>query len=61
MWDKNLTDADGPYVELMTGVYTDNQPDFTCTLRHREKSAGKIEWNFTGRRGAAFKAYGSGG
>ncbi|MDR1613658.1 MAG: DUF5107 domain-containing protein [Planctomycetota bacterium] len=28
-WDRNLTDADGPYVELMTGVYTDNQPDFT--------------------------------
>ena len=29
MWDKNLTDEDGPYIELMTGVYTDNQPDFT--------------------------------
>ncbi len=28
-WDRNLTDADGPYVELMAGVYTDNQPDFT--------------------------------
>lgn len=28
-WDRNLTDANGPYVELMTGVYTDNQPDFT--------------------------------
>ncbi len=28
-WDRNLTDADGPYIELMTGVYTDNQPDFT--------------------------------
>ncbi|MDY7529993.1 DUF5107 domain-containing protein [Cryobacterium sp. 10C2] len=27
-WDSNLTDADGPYVELMAGVYTDNQPDF---------------------------------
>lgn len=27
-WDRNLTDADGPYIELMTGVYTDNQPDF---------------------------------
>ena len=20
-WDRNLTDADGPYIELMTGVY----------------------------------------
>lgn len=28
-WDRNLTDSDGPYVELMSGVYTDNQPDFS--------------------------------
>jgi tetratricopeptide (TPR) repeat protein len=28
-WDANLTDGDGPYVELMAGVYTDNQPDFS--------------------------------
>ncbi len=28
-WDRSLTDADGPYVELMAGVYTDNQPDFS--------------------------------
>src|ERR1700742_4346722 len=28
-WDRNLTDEDGPYVELMAGVYTDNQPDFS--------------------------------
>jgi tetratricopeptide (TPR) repeat protein len=27
-WDRNLTDTDGPYIELMAGVYTDNQPDF---------------------------------
>jgi tetratricopeptide (TPR) repeat protein len=27
-WDRLLTDGDGPYVELMAGVYTDNQPDF---------------------------------
>jgi len=31
-WDAQLTDADGPYVELMAGVYTDNQPDFTWIL-----------------------------
>lgn len=29
MWCHNLTDENGPYIELMTGVYTDNQPDFT--------------------------------
>ncbi|BDO43841.1 DUF5107 domain-containing protein [Cellulomonas sp. NTE-D12] len=28
-WDRNLTDGDGPYIELMAGVYTDNQPDFS--------------------------------
>lgn len=27
-WDRNLTDDDGPYIELMAGVFTDNQPDF---------------------------------
>jgi tetratricopeptide (TPR) repeat protein len=29
VWDRNLTDEDGPYIELMAGVYTDNQPDFS--------------------------------
>ncbi|HEY2881805.1 MAG TPA: DUF5107 domain-containing protein, partial [Pirellulales bacterium] len=28
-WDRNLSDDDGPYIELMAGVYTDNQPDFS--------------------------------
>jgi len=28
-WERNLTDEDGPYIELMTGVFTDNQPDFS--------------------------------
>nr|WP_254703508.1 DUF5107 domain-containing protein [Pseudarthrobacter sp. C4D7] len=28
-WDRHLTDDDGPYVELMAGVFTDNQPDFS--------------------------------
>ncbi|MDD5262767.1 MAG: DUF5107 domain-containing protein [Methylacidiphilales bacterium] len=28
-WDRQLTDSDGPYIELMAGVYTDNQPDFS--------------------------------
>lgn len=28
-WDRSLTDEDGPYIELMAGVYTDNQPDFS--------------------------------
>lgn len=28
-WERNLTEEDGPYIELMAGVYTDNQPDFS--------------------------------
>lgn len=36
-WDRNLTDDDGPYVELMTGCFTDNQPDFTFIQPHEEK------------------------
>ncbi|MFV0576583.1 MAG: DUF5107 domain-containing protein [Vibrio sp.] len=36
-WDKNLTDENGPYIELMTGVYTDNQPDFTWIDSYEEK------------------------
>jgi len=37
-WDRNLTDANGPYVELMTGVFTDNQPDFSWIMPYEEKS-----------------------
>jgi tetratricopeptide (TPR) repeat protein len=28
-WDRNLCDDAAPYIELMAGVYTDNQPDFS--------------------------------
>jgi tetratricopeptide (TPR) repeat protein len=28
-WDRNLSDDGAPYIELMAGVYTDNQPDFS--------------------------------
>jgi tetratricopeptide (TPR) repeat protein len=37
-WDRNLTDEDGPYIELMTGMFTDNQPDFTWIMPNEEKS-----------------------
>ncbi len=37
-WDRNLTDEDGPYIELMCGVYTDNQPDFSWLMPYEEKS-----------------------
>lgn len=37
MWCSNLTDKNGPYIELMTGVFTDNQPDFTWIAPYESK------------------------
>jgi tetratricopeptide (TPR) repeat protein len=37
-WDRQLTDEDGPYIELMCGAYTDNQPDFSWIMPGEEKS-----------------------
>ncbi len=37
-WDRNLTDKNGPYIELMTGVYCDNQPDFSWLQPYEEKT-----------------------
>lgn len=31
-WDRQLTDSDGPYLELMCGMFTDNQPDFSWIM-----------------------------
>ena len=44
-WDRCLTDNDyegapgvfRPYIELMAGVYTENQPDFTWLMPYEEK------------------------
>lgn len=37
-WGANLTDDDGPYIELMAGVFTDNQPDFAFIAPGETKS-----------------------
>ncbi|OOB91075.1 DUF5107 domain-containing protein, partial [Rathayibacter sp. VKM Ac-2630] len=37
-WDAQLTDSDGPYVELMAGVFTDNQPDFSWLMPGETKT-----------------------
>ena len=37
-WDRELTDSDGPYIELMAGVYTDNQPDFSWLQPYQTKT-----------------------
>ena len=41
-WDRHLTDEDGPYIELMCGAYTDNQPDFSWLQPGEEKSFTQI-------------------
>lgn len=42
-WDRSLTDADAngecpPYIEIMAGVYTDNQPDFAFLMPGETKT-----------------------
>ena len=37
-WDRQLTDDDGPYVELMAGAFTDNQPDFSYLMPGETKA-----------------------
>ena len=37
-WERNLTDEDGPYIELMAGAYTDNQPDFSWLQPYETKT-----------------------
>jgi tetratricopeptide (TPR) repeat protein len=38
MWDHILTDEDGPYIELMVGAYSDNQPDYSWLQPYETKS-----------------------
>ena len=38
MWDKILTDDDGPYLEIMVGAYSDNQPDYSWLQPGEERS-----------------------
>jgi len=37
-WDRILTDEDGPYIEIMVGAYSDNQPDYTWLSPYEVKS-----------------------
>lgn len=38
MWDRILTDEDGPYIEIMVGAYSDNQPDYSWLQPYETKS-----------------------
>lgn len=41
-WYRHLTDSDGPYIELMSGVYTDNQPDFAWLQPYETKTFSQV-------------------
>lgn len=45
-WDRELTGENGPYVELMAGVYTDNQPDFSYLLPYETKTFSQFWWPY---------------
>jgi tetratricopeptide (TPR) repeat protein len=47
-WDRELTDANGPYIELMAGVYTDNQPDFSYLAPYETKTFSQFWWPIQG-------------
>lgn len=38
VWDATLTDSDGPYIELMAGAYSDNQPDYSWLQPYEARS-----------------------
>ncbi len=43
LWDDILTDTDGPYIELMVGAYSDNQPDYSW-LQPFETRSFQMNW-----------------
>ncbi len=43
LWDHILTDTDGPYIELMVGAYSDNQPDYSW-LQPFEERTFQMQW-----------------
>jgi len=51
MWDKVLTDADGPYLELMSGAYSDNQPDYSWVQPGEVKLATQLYYPIRGLGG----------
>jgi tetratricopeptide (TPR) repeat protein len=43
-WDRELTDTGGPYIELMAGAFTDNQPDFSYLAPSETKTFSQFFW-----------------
>lgn len=47
-WENALTDADGAYLELMAGSYSDNQPDFSWLAPYEEKRFSQFWYPISG-------------
>ena len=47
-WDITLTDDDGPYMELMAGAYSDNQPDYSWLQPYETRSFSMNWYPFRG-------------
>src|SRR5260370_3930752 len=47
-WDRELCDDGAPYLELMGGVYTDNQPDFSYLGPYETKNFSQFWWPIQG-------------
>ncbi len=51
MWEKILTDADGPYAEVMVGAFSDNQPDYSWIRPAETKSCRQVWYPIRGLGG----------
>jgi tetratricopeptide (TPR) repeat protein len=54
LWERILTDADGPYAELMIGAFSDNQPDYSWIAPYETRAV--KEWWYPLRRIGGVKA-----
>jgi tetratricopeptide (TPR) repeat protein len=50
-WERILTDTDGPYLELMIGSYSDNQPDYSWTQPYETKAVDQFWYPVRGLGG----------
>jgi tetratricopeptide (TPR) repeat protein len=50
-WERILTDADGPYLELMIGAWSDNQPDYSWIKPGEDRSVNQFWYPIRGLGG----------
>ena len=46
LWERILTDSDGPYAELMIGAFSDNQPDYSWIQPYEVRTVKQIWYPF---------------